>query len=67
MRICAAMKDLEELDISGCVKLSIVGLSYLKYLPKLKYLSAAYVGLTYECVRDLINLEYLDASFVNLV
>ena len=65
--ICAALKNLEELDISGCVKLSILGLSHLKYLPNLKYLSTAYVDLTYECVSDLRHLEYLYACFVNIV
>ena len=60
------MKNLDELDISGCVQLSILSLSHLKYLPKLKYLSAAYVNLNFECVRDLVNLEYLDACFVNI-
>ena len=29
--ICAAMKNLEEWDISGCVKLIIEALSHLKY------------------------------------
>ena len=70
IRICQSMYGLESLDISVCVNLRNStneyegGLRSLNLLKRLKKLYVAFLDVCYQCVNELLDLEFLDISYV---
>ena len=62
IRIVDSLKNLENLDITGCFNLSAVGYRKLRFIKGLKFLSIGFLPLSYSDLECIDSLEFLGLS-----